>query len=192
MGPVLAWALVVQGVGLLANTVGQFLLDQEILPWLSPWLVSLFAAVVVAIMETVKEQQDLGETAASHRGASQRLRRGTPAPLAGLLVVVLVGAGGFALTAGTRYAVGYVSGNETGPIFHNSILTAADGTSLDGDPFRSNWSGEVTPNGVRRGVVVFPGHLAAGTNRATFSFASVFGRPGGGAVTVRRLALHAP
>ncbi|GAA1288159.1 hypothetical protein Psi02_71810 [Planotetraspora silvatica] len=60
------------------------------------------------------------------------------------------------------------------PVYGYSQLSAADGTTLSGDPFRSRWPTAVPP-GVRvDGVVVFPGHLPSDTKRASFSFTHVF------------------
>lgn len=48
-------------------------------------------------------------------GAPQQRRRWWAAALAILIVLVSCGGGGVAITAGVRYAVGYVTGNESGP-----------------------------------------------------------------------------
>jgi hypothetical protein len=42
-------------------------------------------------------------------------KRGTPLALAIVIGLVVLGAGGWGLTVGVRYAVGYITGNETGP-----------------------------------------------------------------------------
>ena len=47
--------------------------------------------------------------------AGVRPRRGTLLPVAIAIVVVVLGLGGWAVTTGVRYAVSYVSGNQTGP-----------------------------------------------------------------------------
>jgi hypothetical protein len=41
-------------------------------------------------------------------------RRGTPLPVALVVAVLVIGVGGYAVTQGVRYAVGYVTGNEPG------------------------------------------------------------------------------
>ena len=60
------------------------------------------------------------------------------------------------------------------PVFGNATLSAADGTSLGGDPFRSSWNQTIAPGQTRRGTLVFPGHLDPAGTTATLSFATVF------------------
>jgi hypothetical protein len=77
------------------------------------------------------------------------------------------------------------------PVYGYSQFTAADGTTLSGDPFRSRWPTDIPP-GVRiDGVVVFSGHLPSPTRRANFSFTQIFGKAGD-AITVTNLAIRPP
>jgi hypothetical protein len=147
-------------------------------------------------------------------------RRGTPLPVALLIAVAVIGVGGWAVTQGVRYGVGYVTGNEPGTerlrmqasgavdgltitvesveqtahftrvrlaarntspdmailtVYGNTSLNGADGTSLQGDGFRSRWSETVVPGSLQRGTITFNGHLPDSVRRATFSFVSIGG-----------------
>ena len=55
-------------------------------------------------------------------------RRGTPLPVALLIAVLVIGVGGWGVTQGVRYAVGYVTGNEPG----TERLLEPAGASADG------------------------------------------------------------
>lgn len=48
------------------------------------------------------------------RYGRQDLRRGTPLPVALAIAILVMGGGGWALTQGVRYGVGYITGNEPG------------------------------------------------------------------------------
>ena len=60
------------------------------------------------------------------------------------------------------------------PVFRNATLTAADGTTLGADPFRSSWNETIAPGQPSSGVLVFGGHLPPGETTAALSFATVF------------------
>ena len=77
------------------------------------------------------------------------------------------------------------------PVFGNATLSAADGTSLGGDPFRSSWNQTIAPGQTRRGTLVFPGHLDPAGTTATLSFATVFeqGFDGPSSIVVEGLVL---
>ena len=60
------------------------------------------------------------------------------------------------------------------PVFGNATLSAADGTTLGADPFRSGWNETIPPGQTRSGVLVFPGHLGTGDITASLAFATVF------------------
>ena len=67
-------------------------------------------------------------------------------------------------------------GTITLPLYGNTLLSGIDGTSLEADAFRSDWSNSIPADGVpHRGTIVFPGHLATGTTAALLSFVTVFG-----------------
>ncbi len=77
----------------------------------------------------------------------------------------------------TRVEITVVNGlanTITLPVFSNTTLTAADGTTLGGDPFRSSWNQTIAPGQTRGGVLVFPGHLGIGETTASLAFATVF------------------
>lgn len=60
------------------------------------------------------------------------------------------------------------------PLYGNTTLSAEDGTTLDADSFRSSWSDTIPPGQLRRGTIVFGGHLPETGTIATLSFATVF------------------
>jgi hypothetical protein len=76
------------------------------------------------------------------------------------------------------------------PLFGFCVFTGKDGTTLQADSFRSQWSANVPPGGLTTGTVTFPGQLPAEVTRASFSFTQIFGIPGGGAITVKNLSLR--
>jgi hypothetical protein len=60
------------------------------------------------------------------------------------------------------------------PLFGNSLVVGGDGTALEADSFRSDWS-ETVASGVRQsGTITFSGHLPAGVRRARLVFSTVF------------------
>ena len=77
----------------------------------------------------------------------------------------------------TRVEITVVNGlanTITLPVFGNATLSAADGTTIGGDPFRSSWNQTIAPGQTRSGVLVFPGHLGTGETTASLAFATVF------------------
>jgi hypothetical protein len=75
------------------------------------------------------------------------------------------------------------------PLFGYCVFSGSDGTTLQADPFRSDWADSLPPGGRQRGVVVFPGHLPDAVAQASLSFTTVFGPGGGDAMTVGPLIL---
>jgi hypothetical protein len=53
-------------------------------------------------------------TAGGYRRYGPQAQRGTPLALALLIAFLVLGVGGFGVAAGVRYAVGYITGNESG------------------------------------------------------------------------------
>lgn len=91
--------------------------------------------------------------------------------------------------------VGLAARNETEtslslPLFGYCVLTGADGTTLEADPFRSRWSDTLAPGSLQRGTITFKGHLPDSIRRASFSFTQIFGRLGGGSITVPDIRLR--
>ncbi len=77
----------------------------------------------------------------------------------------------------TRVEITVVNGlanTITLPVFGNATLSAADGMTLGGDPFRSSWNQTIAPGQTRSGVLVFAGHLGTGETMASLAFATVF------------------
>lgn len=75
------------------------------------------------------------------------------------------------------------------PLFGNCVLSSTDGTTLEADPFRSEWAESIAPGATRRGTVILVGHLPDAGTRAAFSCGTVFGPGGGGSMTVRGIRL---
>lgn len=77
------------------------------------------------------------------------------------------------------------------PLYGNATLSAEDGTTLEADAFRSSWSDTIPPGQLRRGTIVFSGHLSETGTTATLSFATVFeqGFTGPQSISVPGLAL---
>ncbi|MEV6417578.1 FHA domain-containing protein [Kribbella sp. NPDC051718] len=221
---------VVEGVGLAANGISAFVADHVggITRWLAAPTVALIAAMVTALIEAAsKEPAGSGTTSAPAR------RRGTPAAVAILVVLAVVGVGGFAAAAGVQYAAGYITGKESGedrlvqmvtksgsgltatvehvtytshftrvevtvrnttqaslslPLFGFCTFTGSDGTTLEVDAFRSQWTDIVPPGGFQRGTITFKGHLPDNLTTASLSFSQVFG-PGGRALTIPGIKL---
>jgi hypothetical protein len=61
------------------------------------------------------------------------------------------------------------------PLFKNCVFSAADGTTLEADPFRSQWSDSIAPGAFRRGTITFPDHLPNTATRASLSFSHIGG-----------------
>lgn len=254
LGRVLLIAGLVNVLGLAANTATSFVTDraQGSLRWILPPLIALGLALLTAVVQAAgtapakQEPQNQPIYAPPQRypgpgggapGAPpwQQPRRTQWTPPhrrftwgAALVLLLVLGVGAFALTAGVRYGVNYVTGNEAGedrlvrpvaarsgalilrvdsvqdtshftrvgitvrnsgsgsvalPVFGNCVFVGGDGTTLEGDDFRSRWSTTVPP-GTQQGTIVFGGTLPADATRASLSFSTVFGPGGGGSITV--------
>jgi hypothetical protein len=172
-----------------------------------------------------------------YRRYGRQQERGTPLALALVIGLLVLGVGGFALTQGVRFAVGYITGNEPGtdrlvrpvsgsadgleltvenvwhtrhftrveaaarnssgtsvslPLFGFCVFSGQDGTTLRADPSRSDWSNDIPPGAFQRGTIVFNGHIPDAVRLARLSFSQIFGRPGGGAITVDNIRLRPP
>jgi hypothetical protein len=188
------------------------------------WIISQAAVVVIAMVMTGaggiaerKPARPEDDTAPQRAG-----RRTGRSGLAAILVVLLVvGAGGFAVTKGIQAAVDYTTGKQTGtdrlvrevtksavgltltvvkvedtssftrveltvrnttsattlglPLSGFCVFSAADGTTLQADTFRSQWPDTIAPGAFQRGTITFPGHLPSTTTRASLTFNHVFG-----------------
>jgi hypothetical protein len=164
-------------------------------------------------------------------------QRGTPLAVALVIGLLVLGVGGFAVTQAVRFAVSYVTGNESGPdrlvgpatgsahgltltvenvwhtrhftrvrvatsngsdmslslpLYGNCVFIGEDGTSLQPDPFRSNWPDQLVPSALQRGTITFKGHIPDPVRTAGLSFGHVFGTFGGGSISVRNIKLRPP
>jgi hypothetical protein len=142
LGPIVLIALVTQLLGLALNSAIVFVTHRThgAAQWTLTNAVTLVFAVIVAIVEAAKPepQPEPGRyprpdgTDAGYPGGyrypPRRGRRGTPVLPALLVVLLVVGAGGFAVTQVARYAVGYFSGNEPG---HEWLVTPTSATNGD-------------------------------------------------------------
>lgn len=70
------------------------------------------------------------------------------------------------------------------PLFNNAYLAAEDGTSLEADPFTSDWGDQYAPGSKRRGTINFSGRLPAKMSSATLSFATVIAFTGPDSITI--------
>lgn len=233
---VLLLAAAVEVVGLSGNATTTFVVDRvdSALRWAVPPVIAVLVAVAKAFLDLVGQERP-APPRSDHGAGAPPGHRGTPALAAILVVLVVVGVGGFAVTAGVRYAVGYVTGKESGedrlvqpatgcsgglaltvehvvytrhftrvdlairntgeatvnlPLFGFCIFTGDDGTTLQADSFRSQWSTTVPPGALQRGTVTFGGKLPDGVSEASLSFTTVFGVGGGDALTVRNIELR--
>ena len=89
--------------------------------------------------------------------------------------------------------VGVAARNQTDasvslPLFGYCVFAGRDGTTLQADAMRSDWSSTLAPGILQRGVIVFSGHLPAQDLHAALSFTQIF-RLSGGSITVRPLDL---
>lgn len=225
---VLLIATGVELVGLVANTLTTFLSDRVggFTAWALTPVVAVLAGMAKVVIDVVGGDEPRPAETAHGRG-------GTRVTAAVLVLLTVVGAGGFAVTAGARYAVGWVTGKESGtdhlvrPVTRRAgrvsvtvesvvftrhftrvglavrntgsqpvalpvgfaVLSGADGTTLQADPFRSDWTETVPPGGFQRGTVTFGGKLPDAVRRATFSFAHSLGTAADG-ITVRDIGLR--
>jgi hypothetical protein len=75
------------------------------------------------------------------------------------------------------------------PIFGNcQLIPSGDRRTLDGDPFRSDWSDAVPPGQTVRGIVTFP-RLPDGVDSISISFATIFGQFGATSITIADVPL---
>jgi hypothetical protein len=127
LGPIVLIALITQLLGLALNSAIVFVTHRThgAAQWTLTNVVTLVFAVIVAIVEAAKPepQPERGRysrpdgTDPGYSGGypyPSTRRRGTHVLPALLVVLLVVGAGGFAVTQVARYAVGYFSGNEPG------------------------------------------------------------------------------
>lgn len=221
---------------LAANVVGSFLTQWSgNLSWIAAPTAAVLAATGKLLVEEFGAAPPDGEP-----GRQGPVDSGPPrTSLALVLVIAVVGIGGtgYAVTAGVRYATGYVTGNESGverlaapvateangmilsvdsvehtshftrvsavvtnrtsnavslPVFHNASLVDQDGTTLEADAFRSDFTERVAPGGTRRGTLVFVGHVTDAATTVELSFATVFqqGFDGPRSLTLRSIGLR--
>ncbi|MFI7061619.1 FHA domain-containing protein [Kribbella sp. NPDC050124] len=102
---VLLIAAAVLGLGLIINMAATFFADGPggSLRWLVPPTIALIAAMVVALLDAIASEE---------RPRAGRVD--VPVLVAIGAVLLGVGVGGFALTAGVEYAAAYVTGKESG------------------------------------------------------------------------------
>jgi hypothetical protein len=60
------------------------------------------------------------------------------------------------------------------PLFGNCLAVGGDGSTLEADSFKSDWSESVAPGVRQTGTITFSGHLPDGVRRARLVFSTVF------------------
>ncbi|WP_344222096.1 FHA domain-containing protein [Kribbella sancticallisti] len=75
------------------------------------------------------------------------------------------------------------------PLFGFCTFTGSDGTTLEADTFRSQWSDTIPPGTLQRGTITFNGHLPAHLTTASLNFSQVFG-PSGKPLTIPGIKLN--
>ncbi|MHA7207929.1 FHA domain-containing protein [Arthrobacter sp. MDT1-65] len=236
LGTTLLFATGINLIGLLGNTLTTFL-TQLTPTW--AWFVTPVVTLVVALVtETMGYYRKGGNLQPTSRQDHPHRPPAPRRPLAVTLLVtsLLLGGGGWLVTAAVSNAVGYFSGNEDGvqrlesqvvtevqgvkvtvlgvkstphytrveirvdngtssPIalhlFHNTTLTAPDGTTFEADPSRSSWQPEIPPAGVRKGTINFENQLPQSATTVSLNFIHVFvmGFDGPGSITVPDIPL---
>lgn len=124
--PIVVFTIIAQAMAIALNAALTFVTHRThgTLQWALVNIVTLVFGIIAALVEASKpegrrQRADQSPTRAwdpyrrRYYYRSPVRQRGTPL-IAALLVVVLLGIGGFAVTQVARYAVGYYSGNESG------------------------------------------------------------------------------
>jgi hypothetical protein len=136
LGRVLLIAAVIEAIGLVANASTSFLTDKAsgALRWILPPVIAIVAAMgkaAVDVSSSEPAQQSapipagpaMGRAPVPYPSAPPATygaprppvrRRRTPAIIAVLVLLALCGGGGFAVTGGVRFLVGWATGNESG------------------------------------------------------------------------------
>jgi hypothetical protein len=114
VGKTLLIAAVCAIIPLIGNVLASFLTT-----WTgaAPWLVTPAVGVIVAMVTALVQAYSSNPTdhrPPAHNGMYRAASRGISLPLALATAVLVIGVGGFAVTEGVRYVVGYVTGNESG------------------------------------------------------------------------------
>jgi hypothetical protein len=243
---ILVFAFVLQIIALAGNSVVTFAtkLSNDLVRWIAATVAVILVAMLQAVVEAISKAEpepsapgyEDNEWQPHYRGSRPPPRRSGTSLFASIMVVLIViGIGGLAVSAGAQYATGYLSGKEIGPdalvkpksaksgqlrisvehvyytshftrveltarnsgddsvdlpLFGYCVFTGKDGTTLQADSFKSQWSTAVPPGALTRGTVTFPGKLPPTDRTASFSFTQIFGVLGGGAITVKNLALR--
>jgi hypothetical protein len=118
VGKVLLVAALCYLVGLAVNVGASFLTRWTgEASWLAAPIVGLVGAMLTALIDAYSSSDRETRRQPVPVGIDQpRLpeRGGTPLPVVILVAMIVIGAGGLGLTLGVRYAVGYITGNESG------------------------------------------------------------------------------
>jgi hypothetical protein len=233
LGGAMVVAGVLEAVHLGLNALLTFVTDLASGP--VRWVVSQTAVIVIAMVMTAAGSITAREPAPSTGGRAPQ-RAGRSGLAVGMVVLLVLGVGGFAATQGIRYVVDYTTGKETGtdrlvsqatknaagltltvvkveytshftrveltvrnntstnsitlPLFENCVFSAADGTTLRADSFRSQWSQTIPPGAFQRGTITFPDHLPDTATRASLSFSHIFGTFDADAISVTGINLN--
>ncbi len=134
LGMALTFAAGINVVGLLGNSLASFL--TELTPtwtWFITPFIGLLVALVIEMLGYYRKSQGTTKVPpASHgRGPGRRPAPRRPLGVTVLLTLLLLGGGGWLVTAGVSYAVGYASGNESGvQRLESPVLAEAQGVRV--------------------------------------------------------------
>jgi hypothetical protein len=76
------------------------------------------------------------------------------------------------------------------PLFKNCVVVGGNGTTLEADAFRSDWSESIAAGARQSGTITVTGHLPAGVRRASLAFSTVFEQGFEGPDTIRVTGLR--
>lgn len=134
LGTALTFAAGINVVGILGNSLASFL--TELTPtwtWFITPLTGLLVALVIEMLGYYRKGQNAAKRppADYDHGPGRRPAPRRPLGVTVLLTLLLLGGGGWLVTAGASYAVGYFSGNENGvQRLENPVLAEAQGVRV--------------------------------------------------------------
>jgi hypothetical protein len=216
LAPILIVAGLGQGIALLGNGLVTFAtsLNNGFLRWVLPNVILVAVAMVIALVGHFGTPVEAAEPTVVDGSPKVRART-TPAMASVLVLILVLGVGGLAVTAGARYATAYFTGKEHGvdrlavpasatvggvtvrvnhvwytahftrveatvdngtkrpvslPLYGFCSFIGRDGTTLEADDFKSQWTTDVAASARQRGTITFGGKLPDDVRSATLAF----------------------